>query len=90
MHAAFRALADPTRRAILEQLRDGPLTSGEIAQRYTTTWATVSRHLGVLTAAGLVQAERDGQNVRYALNTSVVQEMVQYLIHWTHAGSGNA
>ena len=90
MHAAFRALADPTRRAILEQLRDGPLTSGEIAQRFTITWATVSRHLGVLTSAGLVLAERAGQNVRYELNGAVFQQIAHHLLSWTRQGSSHA
>ncbi len=90
MHAAFRALADPTRRAILEQLRDGPLTSGQIAQRFTITWATVSRHLGVLAAAGLVLGERVGKHVRYRLNATAFRQLAQYLSEWTRTGGRNA
>jgi ArsR family transcriptional regulator len=79
---AFKALADPTRRAILRMLRDGPLTSGEIAQRFDSAWPTVSRHLGVLRAARLVVSERRGQQVLYELNTTVFQEVVEELLDW--------
>lgn len=84
---AFRALADETRRAILRMLRDGPLTSGEIADRFDSSWPTVSRHLAVLRDAGLVAAERHGQEIRYELNTSVFQDLAQQLLEWTHPGS---
>ena len=83
VNAVFRALADPTRREILKLLRAGPRTSGEIADRFPSTWATVSRHLGILRDANLVLAERDGQNVRYELNTTVFQEVVEHLLDWT-------
>src|SRR5262249_34675164 len=83
MDKTFRALADPTRRDILRLLRDGPLTSGEIANAFPSTWATVSRHLAVLREADLVIAERDGQSIRYELNTSVFQDLIQHLVDWT-------
>jgi DNA-binding transcriptional ArsR family regulator len=85
---AFRALADETRRAILRMLRDGPLTSGEIADRFDSSWPTVSRHLAVLRDAGLVAAERHGQEIRYELNTSVFQDLAQHLLEWTQPKSG--
>ena len=78
----FRALADPTRREILRLLRDGPKTSGEIADAFPTSWATISRHLAVLRDAGLVTTERHGQAVAYELNTSVFQDLVQHLVDW--------
>ncbi len=79
---AFKALADPTRRAILRMLREGPRTSGEIAERFDSTWPTVSRHLGVLRAAGLVVSERHGQEIVYELNTTVFQEVIEELLDW--------
>ncbi len=82
MNDAFRALADPTRREILELLRSGPRTSGEIAAHFPTSWPTISRHLAVLRDAGLVLAERQGQQVVYELNTTVFDEVVHYLIAW--------
>ena len=85
---AFRALADETRRAILRLLRDGPLTSGEIANRFESSWPTISRHLAVLKEAGLVTTQRRGQEIRYELNTSVFQDLIQYLIDWTRPSAG--
>jgi DNA-binding transcriptional ArsR family regulator len=76
----FRALADPTRREILQLLRKGALNSGEIADRFEATWPTISRHLAVLHAAGLVQSVRHRQEIRYELNTSVVQDLAHHLI----------
>lgn len=85
---AFRALADETRRTILRLLRDGPLTSGQIADRFHSSWPTISRHLAVLKEAGLVATERHGQEIRYELNTSVFQDLIQHLIDWTRPSAG--
>ncbi|MFJ7266550.1 metalloregulator ArsR/SmtB family transcription factor [Streptomyces sp. NPDC099050] len=63
----FRALADPTRRQILEDLRGGELAAGEISGRFTISAPSVSRHLGVLKAAGLVRERRDGNRILYTL-----------------------
>jgi DNA-binding transcriptional ArsR family regulator len=80
--SVFRALADGTRRDILELLRSGPVTSGEIAAQFGSSWPTISRHLSVLRACDLVTAERRGQEIYYELNTSVLQDFVQHLIAW--------
>jgi ArsR family transcriptional regulator, arsenate/arsenite/antimonite-responsive transcriptional repressor len=82
MDSAFRALADPTRRDILRLLRDGPRTSGEIAQHFDAAWPTVSRHLGVLREARLVVSTRLGQQIVYELDVSVFQEVVEHLNSW--------
>ena len=79
-HAAFAALADQTRRDILRLLRAGPRTSGQIADAFHSTWPTISRHLGVLRHAGLVLAERQGQEIYYELNTSVFQDVIRHLM----------
>jgi DNA-binding transcriptional ArsR family regulator len=63
----FRALADPTRRQILRDLRQGELRAGEIAQRFPISGPSVSRHLGVLKVAGLVHERRDANKIYYAL-----------------------
>jgi DNA-binding transcriptional ArsR family regulator len=63
----FRALADPTRRQILQDLRSGELTAGEIAQRFPISGPSISRHLGVLKMAGLVRERRDANKIYYAL-----------------------
>src|SRR5204863_6718325 len=80
--AAFQALADETRRAILEFLRSGPRTSGEIADQFQSSWPTISRHLAVLRSGGLVVTERKGQAIYYELNTSVFQDLIQHLVGW--------
>ena len=90
MDAAFRALADPTRRDILRLLKSGPLTSGEIAQHFDAAWPTVSRHLAVLRDAQLVLSTRVGQQIVYELNTSVFQDVVEHLWSWMRPGGKDA
>ncbi|MCT9089664.1 metalloregulator ArsR/SmtB family transcription factor [Streptomyces sp. ASQP_92] len=63
----FRALADPTRRQILEHLRGGELPAGRIASRFAISTPSISRHLRVLKEAGLVTERRDGNRIIYAL-----------------------
>lgn len=89
MNTAFRALADPTRREILRLLRDGPRASGEIADHFDTAWPTVSRHLGVLREAGLILAERRGQQIVYELNTTVLDDLVEHLLDWLRPAGGS-
>jgi len=80
--AVFRAFADQTRRDILKMLRDGPHTSGQIADRFDSSWPTISRHLSVLAHADLVVSVRRGAEVYYELNTSVLQDVVQHMMEW--------
>ena len=63
----FRALADPTRRQILQDLRAGELAAGEIAARFPISGPSISRHLSVLKAAGLVQERREANRIYYSL-----------------------
>ena len=63
----FRALADPTRRQILRHLRDGDLSAGEITRRFPISAPSISRHLAVLKAAGLVTVRRDANRIYYSL-----------------------
>ena len=63
----FRALADPTRRQILRDLRSGELTAGEIAGHFTISGPSVSRHLGVLKGAGLIAERREANRIHYSL-----------------------
>jgi DNA-binding transcriptional ArsR family regulator len=65
--SVFRALADSTRRQILEDLRPGELAAGEIASRFPISGPSISRHLGVLKAAGLVRERRDANRIFYSL-----------------------
>lgn len=63
----FRALADPTRRQILRDLRDGELAAGDIASRFPIKGPSVSRHLSILKSAGLITERRDANRILYAL-----------------------
>jgi ArsR family transcriptional regulator len=83
VNRAFRALADPTRRRILRLLRERRRTSGEIADAFASSWPTISRHLAVLRSAGLIVRERKGQFVEYDVNTTVLQEVVEFLLEST-------
>lgn len=65
--SVFRALADPTRRQILQDLRDGELAAGEIAARFPITGPSISRHLSILRAAGLVRERREGNRIIYSV-----------------------
>jgi DNA-binding transcriptional ArsR family regulator len=80
INGAFRALADPTRRRIVRLLRERRRTSGEIADAFSSSWPTISRHLAVLRAAGLIVAERKGQFIEYGVNTTVLQEVIELLL----------
>ena len=82
----YRALSDPVRRKILKLLQDGPLPAGAIAAEFSISWPSVSRHLGVLTNAGLVRHERDGQQVIYELSTSVLLDIITELAELTRVG----
>jgi len=70
----FRALADPTRRRVLELLREGALTAGELADQFPVSKPTMSAHFSVLQEAGLVEAEKDGRVVFYRLKMSVLED----------------
>lgn len=75
----FKALSDPTRRAILDLLKTGAQTAGDIGAHFDMTAATVSHHLSVLKEAGLVSDERRGKFIYYELNVSVLDEIVGWL-----------
>ena len=89
-NAVFKALADPTRREIVQMLHKGPLTSGEIAERFPSAWATISRHLSVLREADLISAERNGNSIHYELTATVLQDLVAHIFDWTKKGGRNA
>ena len=78
MGDGFKALADPTRRRILELLAQNELTAGEIAAQFNMTKPSVSHHLAILKSAGLVQDERRGQNIVYNVNMTVFQELMKW------------
>lgn len=79
MQQTLRALADPTRREILNLLKGGRMPAGEIADRFEISGAAISRHLSILREAGLIRDERDGKYIFYELNASVLEEIMLWL-----------
>ena len=79
MQNTLKALSDPIRREILEMLRPGRLSAGEIAEKFPVSGAAVSKHLSVLKEAGLIRDARDGKFIYYELNTSVLEEVMLWL-----------
>ncbi|HSZ85803.1 MAG TPA: autorepressor SdpR family transcription factor [Puia sp.] len=80
MNLLFKALNDPTRRAILELLKNKDMTGGEIADKFHISWPSVSHHLALLKRAGLVVSIKEGQFVYYSINTTVMDEMMKWLL----------
>ncbi len=75
----FKALSDPTRRAILDLLKKGSKTAGEIGSQFDMTGATVSHHLSVLKEAGLISDERRGKYIYYELDLSILDEITGWI-----------
>jgi len=76
----FKALNDATRREILELLKEKDLTAGEIADHFNISKPSISHHLDLLKQAGLVESLKQGQFITYSLNTSVVDEILKWVI----------
>lgn len=76
----LRALADPTRREIINLLKSGPQTAGQLAGHFSMSAAAVSKHLSVLRQAGLVRDRRSGTYIIYELNASVLEELFAWLM----------
>lgn len=75
----LKALADPIRREILNLLKNGKMSAGEIADRFPVTGASISRHLSVLKDADLIRDTRDGKFIFYELNASVLEEIMLWI-----------
>ncbi len=78
MNKLFKALDDPTRRQILELLKDKDLTAGEIADKFNISKPSISYHLDLLRQGDLVLSEKKGQYVYYSINTTVLDDMVSW------------
>jgi len=79
MNRVFKALNDPTRRRILELLRDRDLSAGDIYDSFNISKPSISHHLSILKSADLVLADRQGQSIIYSLNTTVFQEVISWI-----------
>ena len=82
MNIVFKALNDPTRREILELLQEKDLTAGEIAEQFHISFPSISHHLDLLKQAKLVSSEKEGQFVYYSLNTTVLDEILKWLLQF--------
>lgn len=84
MNTLFKALNDSTRRQILELLKEKDLTAGEIADHFNISKPSISHHLDLLKQADLVTNIRQGQFIYYSLNMSVFEEVIQWLMQFSH------
>lgn len=74
MSNVFKALSDPTRRAVLQLLRERPMSAGELSEHFAVSKPTMSAHFAVLQDAGLIESERSGRTITYRLVMSVLEE----------------
>jgi len=81
LNTLFKALNDTTRREILELLKEKDLTAGEIADQFNISKPSISHHLDLLRQAGLVVSVKEGQYIYYSLNTTVMDEMLKWIIN---------
>ena len=81
MNKLFKALNDETRREILQLLKEKDLTAGEIAESFDISKPSISHHLDLLKQANLVSRVQKGQYVTYSLNTTILEEVMQWIIH---------
>ena len=82
----FKALSDPTRREILDRLKEKDLTAGEIADYFSISKPSISHHLTILKIAGLITQEKKGQFIYYSLNTTVLQDIYSWLLKLKQGG----
>ena len=79
MQNTLRALSDPIRREILNLLKSGRMSAGDIVDRFDVTGASISRHLSVLRDADLIRDKREGKYIYYELNASVLEEIMLWI-----------
>lgn len=84
MNTIFKALNDPTRRGILELLKEKDMTAGDIADQFNISKPSISHHLDLLKQADLVTAEKNGQFIYYSINTTVMDEMLKWLMQFSN------
>jgi DNA-binding transcriptional ArsR family regulator len=90
MSAVFRALADPTRRRVLQLLRQGPMSAGELSDQFDVSKPTMSAHFAVLKDADVVHAEKAGKSVIYHLKLSVLEDALLGFVNSFEAGAKTA
>lgn len=81
MNSIFKALNDETRRKIIELLKNKNLNAGEIADKFNISKPSISHHLDILKRAGLITSEKKGQFVNYSLNTTILEDLLNWIIN---------
>lgn len=87
-NSAFKALADPTRREILHLLRKEEMTAGALAECFDMSKPSLSHHFAVLKEAGLITSRREGQTIWYALNTTVLEDVIAWTMDLARGAKG--
>lgn len=80
MNSLFKALNDETRRKIIELLKDKDMNAGEIAEQFKISKPSISHHLDILKRADLLTSEKKGQFVEYSLNTTILEDLMSWII----------
>ncbi len=88
LNNTFKALADRTRRQIIKLLHQRDMTAGEIAEEFSISKPSISHHLNILKQAKLVSAEKQGQYIYYSLNTTVIQDLMNWILALTDQEKG--
>ena len=83
LNLAFKALNDKTRREILILLRKKDMTAGEIVDKFNISGPSISHHLDLLRQAGLIDSEKEGQFVKYTLNTTVLDDIMKWMVQFS-------
>lgn len=86
LNLAFKALNDKTRREILELLRKKDMTAGEIVEKFNISGPSISHHLDLLRQAGLIDSQKEGQFVKYSLNTTVLDDILKWMLQFNKKG----
>ena len=89
MNDLFKALSDPSRRKIIQLLKEGDLTAGEIADHFNMAKPSISHHLNLLKQANLVLSQKQGQNVIYSLNTTTLQDALSFFFDLINKGDSD-
>lgn len=80
MNSLFKALNDETRRKIIELLKEKDMNAGEIAERFNISKPSISHHLDILKIADLITSEKKGQFIEYSLNTSILEDLLNWIL----------
>ncbi|TYC07654.1 winged helix-turn-helix transcriptional regulator [Bizionia gelidisalsuginis] len=80
MNSLFKALNDETRRQIVELLKEKDMNAGEIAEQFNISKPSISHHLDILKRADLITSEKKGQFVEYSLNTSILEDLINWIL----------